>query len=87
MVAQDVTPYTMVHGDRAAVNGLNVVGLRRLGMKSEEMSAVKQMYNIVYDSKLTLDDAKAKILADVPESLYRAAWLNFLNRSTRGLCR
>lgn len=87
MVAQDVVPYGMVHGDRAKINGLNVVGLRRLGVKTEEMKSIKEMYHLVFDANLTLVDAIAKISQDIPDSPYRHEWLTFLQKGERGICR
>jgi UDP-N-acetylglucosamine acyltransferase len=87
MVTQDVVPYGMVHGDRARINGLNVVGLRRLGIKNTELQSIKAMYHLVFDSSLTLDDAVSRIAKEVDENSYRKVWLDFLSKSERGLCR
>jgi UDP-N-acetylglucosamine acyltransferase len=87
MVTQDVVPYGMVHGDRARINGLNVVGLRRNGVKNSDLQSIKAMYHLVFDSSLTLDDAISKIRRDVEDSEYRRVWLDFLKDSERGLCR
>lgn len=87
IVTQDVVPFGMVHGDRARINGLNVVGLRRLGVKNADIQAIKAMYHIIFDSSLTLDDAIIRIKKDVSDSEYRRVWLDFLKDSERGLCR
>ncbi len=87
MVTQDVTPYTMVQGDRATPNGLNVVGLRRAGYAADLVRDFKTMYRLVYSESLTLDDAVARILAEVPESEERTHFVAFLKASKRGLCR
>lgn len=87
MVAQDVAPYCMVHGDRATMNGLNLVGLRRAGVGTENLSAIKEMYRLVFKSQLTQEDALANILETVPDSEYRQNFVAFLKSSHRGLCR
>ncbi len=87
VVTQDVVPFGMVHGDRARINGLNVVGLRRLGVKNADLQAIKSMYHLVFDSSLTLDDAISRIIKEVEDSEYRRVWLDFLKDSERGLCR
>lgn len=87
IVTQDVVPFGMVHGDRARINGLNVVGLRRLGIKNSDLQAIKAMYHLVFDSSLTLDDAISRIKKEVEDSEYRRVWLDFLKDSERGLCR
>lgn len=87
MVTQDVVPYGMVQGDRARITGLNVVGLRRLGLKNQSLQSIKSMYHLVFDSNLTLEDAVARIESDVEDSEYRQVWLDFLKKSDRGVCR
>lgn len=87
MVTQDVPPYVMVQGDRARVNGLNVVGLRRAGMSADVVRDVKTMYRLVYSENLTLDDAMAKIAAEITDGPEKSLFLNFLRASERGLCR
>ena len=37
-------PFCMVHGDRAKINGLNVIGLRRSGLSRESIKQIKEMY-------------------------------------------
>ncbi len=86
-VVQDVVPYGMVHGDRARMNGLNVVGLRRLGISNSDLQVIKSMYHLVFDSNLTLDDALEKIRGEVRDCEFRAKWLDFLKSSERGICR
>lgn len=87
MVTQDIVPYGMVHGDRARINGLNVVGIRRLGIKNDDLRAIKEMYHIVFEENLTLEDAMKKIEASVAVSPYREEWLTFLRQGERGICR
>lgn len=87
IVVQDVPPYCMVQGDRATVQGLNVVGLRRAGVSSDEMTQIKKMFQIVFQQNLTLEDAIDKIRTNVPESVYQTKFLEFLKTSTRGICR
>ncbi len=87
MVTQDIVPYGMVHGDRARINGLNVIGLRRLGVKAEEMRAIKDMYRLVFEENLTLDTAVSRIRDEIADSVYKSDWLAFLAKGERGLCR
>ncbi len=87
VVVQDVPPYCMVQGDRASINGLNVVGLRRAKVSATDLSAIKSMYRLVFSSQMTLEDARSAIASDVAESPYRQAFLDFLSKSERGVCR
>lgn len=85
MVSQDVPPYCMVHGDRARINGLNVVGLRRAKIKN--LSDIKQMYRLTYNEDLSLADACVKITAEIEPSVEREKFLSFLQSSERGIVR
>ena len=87
MVAQDVPPFSMVHGDRAVPNGLNVVGLRRTGWPQERLANIRSMYRLLYQDNLTMDDAMARIEAEIPDSDQKKVFLGFLRGSTRGVCR
>jgi len=44
MSAKDVPPYAMVHGDRARIRGVNVIGMRRAGISLEDVAIVKKAY-------------------------------------------
>jgi UDP-N-acetylglucosamine acyltransferase len=85
MCSQDVPPFCMVHGDHAQINGLNVVGLRRSPIKN--VSDIKNMYRIVYNEGLGLEDACKRIESEVPESPARDNFVSFLRKTTRGICR
>ncbi len=87
MVAQDVPPYCMVHGNRATMNGLNLVGLRRANVGAENLSAIKEMYRLIFKSQLTQEDALAKISESIADSDYKQDFVAFLEASHRGLCR
>ena len=41
MVPLDIAPFTLAWGDRARLNGLNLIGLRRRGYKADVVSALK----------------------------------------------
>jgi UDP-N-acetylglucosamine acyltransferase len=87
MVVQDVPPYCMVQGDRAAPVGLNVVGLRRAGFSTEILRDLKTMYRLLYSEGLTLDDSIARIETQTEDSLERRTFVEFLRKSARGVCR
>lgn len=87
IVVQDVPPYCMVQGDRARVNGLNIVGLRRSGMSRERISDIKKMFKILYNENLKVSEAIQMIEQGVPTSEERSRFLAFLQASERGVCR
>jgi UDP-N-acetylglucosamine acyltransferase len=87
MVAQDVIPFGLTHGNRAKIMGLNVVGLRRRGLSREALSALKAAYRTLFHADLGLAEAIAKI-DQGPHSPELDHFLSFLRgSSSRGLCR
>jgi UDP-N-acetylglucosamine acyltransferase len=86
MVAQDVAPFCMTHGNRAWIVGLNVVGLKRAGFKREDISALKNAYAVFFTSNLTLEKA-AKQFDAAPTSGPATTFVDFLKASKRGFCR
>ena len=87
MVVQDVPPFVMVHGDRAVPSGLNVVGLRRSGVKADLLRQIKDMYRLLYKENLTVEACVERIEAEVPNSQHKELFVAFLKASSRGVCR
>lgn len=83
-VAQDVPPYALVDGHRAAMVGLNVVGLRRGGFNQAQRSAIKEAYRLIYRSGLKLEHAVLQLEDDDPGPEVRAI-LDFVKKSRRGM--
>ncbi len=86
MVAQDVAPFCMTHGNRAWIVGLNVVGLRRAGLPKESLSALKSVFKTFFLSDLTLEEAFSRVEGNAlpPEA---KLFVDFLRSSKRGFCR
>jgi UDP-N-acetylglucosamine acyltransferase len=87
IVVQDVPPYCMVQGDRARISGLNVVGLRRSDLPKQRVSDIKNMFKILFNENLTIEDAVSRMELEVPDSEQRHRFIDFLKRSERGICR
>jgi UDP-N-acetylglucosamine acyltransferase len=87
MVVQDVPPFVMVQGDRAAPIGLNIVGLKRAGFSTEEVKDIKAMYRLLYNENLTVEDCLSRIERDVSDSRWRKMFVQFIKASERGVCR
>ncbi len=47
-VEQDVIPYGMVLGNRAYLNGLNIVGMKRRGVSREEIQDLRTAYRLLF---------------------------------------
>lgn len=82
----DVPPFFLVSDFNATARGLNLVGLRRCGMKPEAIAALKRAYRLLYRSQLSQEEALSRIDQEVatPETRHLTA---FIRASQRGICR
>ncbi|MEM7620811.1 MAG: acyl-ACP--UDP-N-acetylglucosamine O-acyltransferase [Pseudomonadota bacterium] len=53
-VENDVIPYGMVVGDRAYLNGLNIIGLKRKGFDREQIHSLRKGYRMLFATEGTL---------------------------------
>jgi UDP-N-acetylglucosamine acyltransferase len=86
-VVQDIPPYSTCDGHPARVYGLNLIGLRRNGIPKESMGQLKHVFEILFNSGLSLKHALDKIEKEtqsVKETLYL---VNFIKKSQRGMSR
>jgi UDP-N-acetylglucosamine acyltransferase len=86
-INKDVPPYVLCGRDPLSYAGVNLVGLRRRGFTSEQIYAIKDMYDIIYNSGINVSDALAKIESGFPQSEERDTILNFIRSSKRGIIR
>jgi UDP-N-acetylglucosamine acyltransferase len=85
-VNSDVPPFFLCAGFNVEARGLNIVGLKRAGYKASDVAALKKAYQLLYRSGLKLEEALARIEAEIPtpETQHLVA---FVRRSERGICR
>lgn len=86
-VEHDVIPYGLVMGERARLNGLNIVGLKRHGFSRAEILALQNAYKLLFGDQGTiaerLKDVRARFSADGPVGTL----LDFADtESPRALC-
>ena len=58
-VERDVIPYGSVLGDRAALAGLNIVGLKRRGVSRDTIHALRAAYREIFSGEGALSDRAA----------------------------
>lgn len=87
MVTMDVPPFCTAQGDRAELAGLNTVGMTRHGFTEEQVTRVKDVYRILFRSKLTLDAAVEKVTAEHGGQPEVDVLLGFLTAAKRGITR
>jgi len=82
----DVPPFFLYSGFDVEAKGLNLVGLKRAGYRSADVTTLKRAYQILYRSGLKLEEALTRIETEIPtpETLHLVA---FVRRSSRGICR
>jgi len=78
MVTHDVIPHGLVHGPRGALEGLNLIGLKRRGTPREEIRALRQAYRLLFSEEGTLAENIARIEAELGDSDLVADVLRFL---------
>jgi UDP-N-acetylglucosamine acyltransferase len=86
-VTKDAAPFSLVAGERATLRGLNVVGIRRRGFPAEVRAEIRRAYKIVFQSKLRLQPALARLRAEGLRSPEVERLLDFLESSVRGFSR
>ena len=84
---QDVPPYTLAAGNRAITHGINVRGLRRRGLASEDITDLKRAYKIIYRSGFTLKNAMIEIEQRQFTSEHVQFLTDFIQGSERGVIR
>ena len=87
ILTTDVIPYGSAFGNHARLEGLNIVGMKRRGMKRETIHAIRSAYRMLFAEEGTLkerlEDA-TKLFNEVPEAM---TIINFMKADAdRPLC-
>lgn len=86
-VEADIIPFGMVTGDRAALNGLNVVGLRRRGVTKSQLQTMRAAYRELFEGAGTFQDRLVVVTASYADVPLIQQILDFVRApSKRGLC-
>jgi UDP-N-acetylglucosamine acyltransferase len=86
VITQDVLPFCRVAGARPTLlYGLNAIGLRRQGFSRERIKSLKEMFKIVFYSKLNTTQAVERIEKEFPSGEDRDAIISFIRESQRGI--
>jgi UDP-N-acetylglucosamine acyltransferase len=86
-VPQDVAPYIRAAGSPVAPIGLNVIGLQRRGFAVETIEALRKAYRLLFRAGLRVEEAAARIRAELPASPEIEHFVTFALESKRGLAR
>ncbi|MEI6124920.1 MAG: acyl-ACP--UDP-N-acetylglucosamine O-acyltransferase [Pseudomonadota bacterium] len=86
-VPQDVPPYVISAGERAKLNGINIIGLKRNGFSPDVISELKAAYRIFFRSRLTIQKAIQTIEEEGLKSEEVQYMIHFILKSERGVLR
>lgn len=83
---KDIPPYVICGGRPGVAQGLNVVGMRRAGIKPEVRAEIKKAYKLLYRSGLNVSNAVEQIKKECtsPEVKH---FVEFIENSKRGIIR
>lgn len=87
IVVKDVPPFTTVQGDRAKLAGLNLEGLKRKGFSSDTIANLKKAYRILFRTGMVLEEAAARVRAEIVGDPHVDHLLEFTLGSERGVTR
>lgn len=85
-VSLDAPPFFTYAGFKIEPCGLNLIGLRRAGISSQEIHQLKKAYRLMYRSGLPLAQALDRIETELPGPLTDHL-VQFVRHSKRGICR
>ena len=81
---KDIPPFVVQQNINCVV-GVNVVGMRRAGLSTAQIDAVRKAFHILYRQGLTLPNALARVEAEVGSVDAVAEMLTFIRHSSRGI--
>jgi UDP-N-acetylglucosamine acyltransferase len=87
-IRQDLPPFCLFNGKPAAFAGLNMVGLRRNGLKLENIAALKSVTRLFYQKKNSFDKIENQALREPwGNDIYVQEFMKFIKSSKRGVSR
>lgn len=87
-VEHDVIPYGLVMGDRASLNGLNVVGLKRGGFSRDDIQSLRAAYDTLFADDRTMAERLREVEERFAQNTPVTELLSFLrSESSRALCK
>lgn len=66
-LGKDVIPFGRVKGDRAYLDGLNLVGLERGGFEKDQIRTLQKAYNQMFANEGTLDERIESVAQSYPD--------------------
>lgn len=87
-VETDVIPFGSVMGNRARLNGLNLIGLKRRGFSRGDIQALRAAYRMLFEDDGVIAEKAENVAASFGSVAPVMEVLDFVRgKSDRGLCR
>lgn len=86
-VVQDIVPYSTCDGHPARVYGLNLTGMKRLGIAKETIALLDRAFKIIFSSGLSVKHALEKVEEELEPTKEVSHLVNFIRNSQRGIVR
>lgn len=85
LVRKDVPPYTKAGKEPLSFIGINSIGLRRRGFKTEKIREIQNIFRILYQKNYNTTQALEKIEAEMEATKERDQIILFIKNSQRGI--
>ena len=86
-ISKDIPPYLMVSGHMAKPHGLNTEGFKRHGFSADTINQLRRAYKMLYRSNYTVEQALEKFRILERDCAEVGRWVEFLEKTTRGIIR
>lgn len=83
--SKDIPPFWIMQ-EVNCVCGVNTIGMRRAGIPSPEIQAVRRAFSMIYKERLTIPVALLKIEAELGQFTAIRELVEFIRSSKRGIC-
>lgn len=82
--SRDIPPYSLID-ETHTVMGVNLVGLKRAGLPSQNIAALRQAFRLLFYRRGNLKEAMERVEREVPETPEVVHLLEFIRASKRGM--
>lgn len=82
-ITKDIVPYAVASGNRAELDGVNLIGLKRRGFSKTDISLIREAFTILFINKELAFSDRVKLLEETSGSnACVSRILNFINQDT-----
>ncbi|ADU96590.1 acyl-ACP--UDP-N-acetylglucosamine O-acyltransferase [Thermovibrio ammonificans] len=85
-VHRDVPPFLLAQGNRARLEGVNIVGLKRRGFSREAIRTLTAAFEVIFKSDEPIQKALERALEEFGDSPEVRELVEFVRNSKRGIC-